>query len=226
MEIIEFEATRCRDGYRVEPLRKRVLKLNPRLRWVEMPQWTVPGAPEAGIVAESKRFERYDATKISGLFRIFADAPATAAGICDFATKFGLPVDNEGGGNVIGATVGPLLAHQVALRKAADRLGAGDAMGLADFFNVYWGRMRIKLRARPEGKVETALVPLNLVQFMWLQLGLHAASGAKLLRCERCGVPFQVGTGTGRRDTAKYCSNACKVAAFQRRHKTEATAHA
>jgi hypothetical protein len=224
MEIIEFEATRCLDGYRIRPARKQA---QPRpdirgIRWVEMPQWTVPGAPEAYIEACSARFERYDAIRISGLFRIFADAPETAEGMRDFAAKFGIPADSSddrgSGSNVIAALVGPLLAHRAALRAALDRLDAGDATALVDRFARYWGRVRIALRPKPEGGVEPVLVPFNLVQAMWLQLGLHAASEAKLLRCERCGMPFRAGAGTGRRDTAKYCSNACKVAAFRKRH--------
>jgi hypothetical protein len=229
MEMIEFKATRCLDGYEIKPLSKRARKAPAWLsgpRVVRFPQWTVPGAPEAAIVAASERFEYYDPTNFSALFRIFADAPATAAGMCDFAKKFGLPADSDGGGNVVAMALGPLFAHHVALRKAADRFEAGDAAGVADLFNVYWGRMRMKLLAGPGGKLDPVLVPLNLVQFMWLQFALHAASGAKLLRCERCGGPFRVGSGTRRRDTAKYCTNACKVAAFQRRRKTEAVAYA
>ena len=42
--------------------------------------------------------------------------------------------------------------------------------------------------------------------------------GVKLFSCDRCGKPFQVGPGTKRRCTAKYCSNACKVAACRARH--------
>lgn len=40
----------------------------------------------------------------------------------------------------------------------------------------------------------------------------------RVLRCERCGVAFEVGFGTGRRSTSKFCSNACRVAAFKARH--------
>jgi hypothetical protein len=218
MEIIEFEATRCFDGYRIRPARKRA-RPRPDARWVEMPQWTVPGAPDTYIEANSARFERYDPVRISGLFRIFADAPETAEGMRDFAAKFGLPWDSDdSSGNVVAAAVGPLLAHRAALRAALDRLDAGDTTALVDRFARYWGRVRLALRPKPEGGVEPVLVPFNLIQAMWLQLGLHAASEAKLLRCERCGTPFRAGTGTGRRDTAKYCSNACKVAAFRRRH--------
>jgi hypothetical protein len=218
MEIIEFEATRCLDRYRIRPAPKRA---RPRHdgRLVEMPQWTVPGAPEAYIEACSGRFERYNPIRISGLFRIFADAPATAEGMRDFAGEFGLPWDaDDGSGNVVAADVGPLLAHRAALRAALDRLDAGNATALADSFSRYWGRVRLALRPAPEGTVELVLRPLNLIQAMWLQLGLHAASRAKLLRCEHCGTPFRVGTGTGRRDTAKFCSDACKSAAYRARH--------
>ena len=47
------------------------------------------------------------------------------------------------------------------------------------------------------------------------------ASDTELISCEHCKSPYVVGTGTGRRNTAKYCSRKCKVAAFRARQKKE-----
>jgi hypothetical protein len=61
------------------------------------------------------------------------------------------------------------------------------------------------------------LVPPDLMSAMWLQFAQFACSQAQLFRCQRCRKPFLGGTGTGRRRTAKFCLDACKVAAFRER---------
>jgi hypothetical protein len=114
--------------------------------------------------------------------------------------------------------LGGVLAHHAALCRAIDRFQAGDLSGLAQHYNAGWGLLRTELRPQADDDVTVVFVPSSLIQFLWLQLALHAASNAKLRRCEHCSNPFRVGTGTGRRDTAKFCSNACKVAAFRQRH--------
>ena len=137
------------------------------------------------------------------------------------------------------AAVEGMLAQRAAICRAIDLFEAGDSMELlANFNNEGWGRLRIELRFDPgrglrllppteeflnqyqrvAHKLTAVLVPASLIQFLWLQFALHAQSDAKLWRCEHCGDPFTVGSGTGRRETAKFCSNACKVAAFRTRH--------
>lgn len=44
-----------------------------------------------------------------------------------------------------------------------------------------------------------------------------ALNGQERQRCEHCGKGFITGTGTGRRSSSKYCSKACKIAAFRAR---------
>jgi hypothetical protein len=74
------------------------------------------------------------------------------------------------------------------------------------------------LRREPEeGRITMSFNPPDLMHAMWLQFAQHACSGARLFRCQRCSAPFPVGSGTARRSSAKFCSNACKVAAFKDR---------
>jgi len=236
MELIEFQWARCLDGYEVIQSRSVSVE-GGRMIAVAHQE---PGELVSGvIVAKSERFEVFRPTEIPALFRRFADVPASAEGMRAFADKFGLL---EGGDREIlvrANAVEGMLVQRAAICRAIDLFEAGDSMEvLANFNNEGWGRLRIELRFDPSGglrllpptetylnqyqrvayKLTAVLVPASLIQFLWLQFALHAQSDAKLWRCEHCGDPFTVGSGTGRRETAKFCSNACKVAAFRGRH--------
>jgi hypothetical protein len=111
-----------------------------------------------------------------------------------------------------------LLRHHAVMRRALNLFERGNATELIKRCNADGlAGARIELRQGPNGKLGWFLVPPDLIRAMWIQFAMHACSEAHLFGCEHCGKPFRVGTGTGRRSTAKYCSNACKVAAFKAR---------
>ena len=120
----------------------------------------------------------------------------------------------------VSVAVDELLNHQRKFRRALSLLLKGDISELAKLWNSSHGSgvIRTELRVGPNEGLEMVFAPPDLIQAMWLQFAQFACSQALLFRCQRCGKPFQVGTGTGRRRTAKFCSNACKVAAFKKRH--------
>jgi hypothetical protein len=102
--------------------------------------------------------------------------------------------------------------------------GRGDFAELADLVNAvaqhgkpYAPMTIVRLDLGTWGRMKVALVPPNLLSAMWLQLAFHSASGAKLHTCAQCKKPFVVGSGTGRRNTAMYCSRTCNMAAFKAR---------
>src|SRR5271169_3984435 len=215
MQLIEFEWARCLDGYTIVPHRKRreppAWTKGPHV--ITIPQWTVEGAPDAGLVAASDNFQFYRPIKIPALFQRFADKAPTADGMKEFADRFGLLgglVDSYGPDRererATAHDLGEMLAHHHALRAAAS-----DQAALVRAYNVGWGRLRTRLVRQEDGKLAVVLVPPTLIQYLWVELAFHSSSGAKLLRCEHCGEPFRTGTGTGRRDTAKYCSPRCKT---------------
>jgi hypothetical protein len=202
MEMIEFEWSRCIDGYRISKDGEK-------------------------IETASHRFEPYRPTAFPVLFQTFIDTPTNNQGALDFSEKFGgLGFRGEGT-----TSLELFFERQEHLRQASELAESSNWTTLVDRFNTdEYGRssrgfLKPQLRHQPRGKVVLVFVPTNLIQFLWLQFALHLGSGAKLLRCERCGSPFTVGTGTGRRETAKFCSNACKVAAFRNRH-AQGIAHA
>jgi hypothetical protein len=220
VKFVEFEWGRCIDGYR----------------------FNEDGSDVSRV---SDRFEKYSPSQIDVLFQTFLDTPATGEGVLNFVSKFG-PLGgsgrtfylNEPVDYMFNEPVASFLERQEALRQASELADAADWIGLVDCYNDIQntgihgqllagrpGRLRSQLRHQPHGKVALVFVPTNLIQLLWLQFAWRLSSGNKLLRCERCSAPFIVGAGTGRRETAKFCSNACKVAAFRARNEGK-TVHA
>jgi hypothetical protein len=216
MSVIAFECDKCRDGYRI------VTRARPATRGGAR---KLPVMPQTYLVAASDRFERHSPLDhFTDLFASFALAPATAEGMRQFADNFGLP--GEIGGNTRRQNLNVILREQAAMKRALAVFQNADMPGLiallhaghtqAGPFDIpgQSGLARVELRL-DAGKLVIAVVPPSLVQAMWIQFLQVAASGAQLYRCGNCQKLFVVGTGTNRRSTAKYCSNACKVAAFK-----------
>ena len=214
MELLEFAWARCLDGYRREPKKLLSAKMEAKLktgRWVNVD----PHPGSEMIRPNSDRFERTQPLK-NVLFKIFADWEATPDGMVHFCNAYGqLWIPGASGIE----QVDWLLAEQKALRHVLKLLNAGDPSQLIRRFDVSWaGGCVFKLRRSDGGSLLPVLIPESLIQAMWFQLALYAANpNIALLSCQRCRKPFYVGTGTKRRSTAKYCSNACKVADFKAR---------
>jgi hypothetical protein len=210
--MIEFEWLRPRspdDGYSVVPIECE---------------------PGGALSTERKRyFEVYRPSEFPALYQMFADKPATAEGMRDFFNTFGplewgrdrYPLSKLKPGWIHNAILASLpLTHHAALRYAVDLFEAGDLSALSHGFSIGgWGRLRTELRPQPASKLAIVWVPSSLIQFLWLQLALYAVGDAQLFRCEQCGHPFLVGSRTGRRSKAKYCSNTCRLAAFRERQR-------
>jgi hypothetical protein len=201
MEMADFQWWRCLDGYRISSKGK-------------------------GVESASDRFERTRPLKIPGLYAKFAkDTPASPNGMLDFCNRFGLlgggrfdcapPTDSPP--TYVAEAVDLLLQHHWRMRRAINIFEKGDPSELIKYWNsaqeAAW--LRVELRREPDGRIGMVFVPPDLIRAMWLQFAQTACSGARLFRCQYCHEPFPIGTGTGRRNTAKYCSNACKVAAFK-----------
>ena len=233
MELIEFEWTHCPGAYSiVHPKNLIEWTHNPgaqpkrRLRRLLGGRIRVDVSPDSADFVLStegeKYFETYRPTEFPTLFRIFADMPATAEGMRNFFNRFG-PVEwdsDERFAPLVPAAdwynhrslLSEVLSHHASLRHAIDLFEAGNLSELSRGFD--WagsGRLRTKLRPQATGKLAMVLVPSSLIQFLWFQLAQYAVSDARLFRCEQCGHPFLVGSKTGRRSKAKYCSDSCRL---------------
>lgn len=179
-----------------------------------------PGVPYLST-GTPQWFDLYSPTEIPTLFQKFADTPHSPEGIRDFFNKFG-PLELIGdehqnpslkpGLAMMSTTVEKPLHLHAAFQRAVTLWNGGDLSALTSIFNEGWGKIRTELRPQQSMKAQIVFVPVNLIQFIWLQFALFATSNSKLLRCARCNEPMIVGSGTGRRETAKFCSNACKMA--------------
>jgi hypothetical protein len=218
-QAIDFEWTKCRAGYR---------QIAPKQRQGSS-KWKCSEKPGIGIEAASRSVDRYRPLDVLELFAIFADAKHTVEGMIDFCNKFGMLEHKQEAGGTFSITLDRLLDPHADMRGAVGLLKRGERAALAERVNAglqfaQWpGHVRYapaavaRLDLGADGRMRVALVPPNLLSAMWLQLAFHAASDAKLLRCEQCQRPFVIGTGTGRRNTAKYCSRACNMGAFKAR---------
>jgi hypothetical protein len=214
---VDFEWSRCLDHYQLKSHVAGYATEGVRLQAITK--------SDGGIEAASDRYGRYRPFDLPALFVRFArDTPASAKGILGFCNLFGIPGgprSDEGQRGIIRyAAVDVLLHEQAMMRRAFSLFEKGDSKALMAAFNSTDGALsaRIELHQDEEGRLYWCPVPSDLIQAMWLQFAMYASSGTKLFRCQNCNEPFIVGTHTGRRSTAVYCSNACKVAAFKERH--------
>jgi hypothetical protein len=203
MDMIEFKWWRCLDGYRLD---------------------------RKGLQSISDRFESYRPLDTAALFSLFADSAHSGEGMLAFCNRFGLLGSSRpdirpiGKLNYEGVALSLLLEQHRLMRGALALFKRSTPSHFAKAWNTTeqaLALVRTELRMGIDGRLRLVLVPPNLFHGMWLQLAQHVCSENDLFRCERCGKPFTVGTGTGRRNTAKCCSNACKVAAFQARKRKE-----
>jgi hypothetical protein len=161
----------------------------------------------------------------NALFRTLADTPGTRAGMLSFSNKFGLlTVSHKGRPRSVEMGVDDLLTEHAALRHAVLLFERGRQADLVEFVNRgwasrQWGRMRQEFRIDSDGKIARVFVPDSLIHALWLQFAAHIESDARLVRCQQCHQWFRVGTATNRRNTAKYCSNRCRQAAYLARKK-------
>ena len=161
------------------------------------------------------------------LYMIFANVKSVE-GLLEFVEKFGLLGDNEGeqfepdyhrdatdgsvSVNVMsyeGMPVSKYLKQAAIFLEALDRKKEGPEQ-LAEFLKSTKipGQSLAHLYVIPDKILgaQFQIVPADLMQALWFQLGQVLASNIKLSTCLQCGKLFEVGVGAGRRADAKYCS--------------------
>jgi hypothetical protein len=107
--------------------------------------------------------------------------------------------------------------NQAALFRDALRLKAEGSEQLAAFLKLTSGPTTILgptsklgfLTLIPDRVLGARfqIVPVDLMQALWFQLGQVLTSNIKLSTCLQCGHLFEAGLRTGRRADAKFCSD-------------------
>lgn len=157
----------------------------------------------------------------SAIFREFAATPETQDGIMAFAAKYG----RLGSSFFTSESVHYWCSKIHDLAAAVDTwdecIEKGDLTPFARVFNTYdLGQVTIKFGATRFGeRPRLRLEPASLLDAMWIQFGQMADGEAQLKLCDWCPTWFAIGTGTGRRSTARFCSDTCRKAS--NRHEKE-----
>jgi hypothetical protein len=165
--------------------------------------------------------------KVDGLYKIFARLGTTGEELLDFVNRFG-PLTEEGNrdsGEEVLFTFACAQSMREVLSCPKTERGAyfarfGDK-GLA------WSRIDAVLAFNPmTGKPQFRFTPPTLVNALWLELGQTLSSDASIRNCLHCGGWFEAGPGTGRREDAKFCSDAHRVAFNSRKRSRGRSEHA
>ena len=204
MELVDFEWRRCRDHHQIVPAEPPLSEFGKLIGGRPLPERIEPCSHSAEIYRPL--------STNPALFKDFANREHSRGGMLEFCNAFGL-LDRS-----TFVSIEDALEAHAKMHFALNQFEVGDPSKLIELFEVFeFARTSIKLRPKEGGRVSWVLEPDSLLHAMWLQFGLHAESEGVLLKCQWCGKPIRVGTGTKRRNTSRYCSNACKVAAYKLR---------
>jgi hypothetical protein len=226
---IDFEWWRDDAGYRYVPAapgNPEPSEMSP-LYQIIAPLIRSGGRPARIVPCGGKLVPYRPFDKPIGLYRLFANWVRTGERLLDFVNRYGpLTADGnrETGEETIFAltaasSMRDILAYSVD-ERAAYFSHFGDE-GLA------WSRIDVALAFNPTtSKPQFRLTPPMLVNALWLELGQAVSSDASIKNCLHCGGWFEAGPGTGRREDAKFCLDAHRIAYNSRRRGRGKPGHA
>jgi hypothetical protein len=187
-----------------------------------------PAGKPARIVRRGGKLVPYRPfDKVHGLYRLFAHRGTIAEELLDFVNRFG-PLTEEGNRDS-GEEVLFAFAHASAMREVLSCPMTERPAYFSRFGDkgLAWSRIDVALAFNPmTGKPQFRLTPPTLVNALWLELGQALVSDASIRNCMHCGGWFEAGPGTGRREDAKFCSDAHRIAFNSRRRSTRKAEHA
>ncbi len=147
----------------------------------------------------------------------FAHTRCSAVGVQKFVNKYGLLHGRKA------ISVDEVVADIRRMRAAIRSWEAGRTAGdVSRFVNEFNSTVRSIITVELAHSVDPVhpqfkIVPLDLCEAMWLQLAQIVSSKQGLKRCDWCPTWFLYGSGTGRRNSALYCSDKCRKAAHKHR---------
>ena len=187
MENLKFSWQKCPDGYGIATDKDGASVLRPR----------------------SRNFVAVEPLTLHPvLFRQIASLDAKPTAYAKFASDFGLlrTVDGD-------EPIKLWNAERGTFRAGLQFWDAGEMKAVSDLFNTFsLGNLGITL-----GDGSLTLEPANLLDAMWVQFALSFTKREQHRRCLWCETWFAYGPGTGRRNTAIYCTPKCQNAhAYQK----------
>jgi hypothetical protein len=131
-----------------------------------------------------------------------------------FLSRFGLPDHSF---SFVGIGIAEarniILGRQRILRRLLQDAGSGDKARARKAANesLLFAGARFSL----DQQDRLVWTMQNLMDFMYMEVAVAAANGARLGSCKRCGDFFLYGKSTRRRSSATYCSDRCRVGAHR-----------
>jgi hypothetical protein len=139
--------------------------------------------------------------------------------LIQFCSRFGIPTwrqeKEEAGTKIVGHQKS--LENLLVLAGGVDRKEAVNAANRGMALFASRGLTPQLDGLGQSGALRLALTPDSPLVFMTMECAMVAHSGARLARCAHCENVFLTGPMTGRRSSAQYCSDRCRVAAARAR---------
>jgi len=148
--------------------------------------------------------------------------------LCDFTAKYGLANQEFDAQGIIGesCTINRLFIHRDFFGRLWNKIANGDLSSATEQFQRRKrpGAIRDMHLMSPDiafrnGRPSLSISIEGLTDFMLMETALVITGGGQVMRCQHCNTIFNTGPGTGRRNTALYCKNRCRVAAQRARQK-------
>ncbi len=162
------------------------------------------------------------------LFKVLSETELTPEGACSFASQFGLL-------SAASKKLSPwlmwkdrissmrrlVLLWEMKPRDTEHYIGKeleyktiSETFNHNDFGNLV---LRMHHVAGSNKTPSLRLEPRTLWGGLLLQYTQAVTNNTMLRKCDHCGKWFSVGTGTGRRNTAKFCADRCRVASHRQK---------
>ena len=157
----------------------------------------------------------------SALFMTLAEVSQTPEGVKAFADRFGLLLQSPKEKFKDSLPISLWLKSIKRIKAAVDLW-----RGLQESGNIEYLIEVLSREAVPSADMVLRLVndplqaaiylrPDSLGTGIWLQFLECVANNARLKQCARCQKWIAYGSGTGRRESSKFCSSACRRAAWK-----------
>ncbi len=162
------------------------------------------------------------------LHRIFAARGNSVEGLLEFYTRFG-PLTQQGFDPNCGEDIRFAVSSATAMHDVVSNSPQDRAQYFARFGDkgLAWSRIDVALAFNPlTGKPQFRLTPPTLINALWLELGQSLSSDASIRNCLHCGGWFEAGPGAGRREDAKFCCDAHRIAFNSRKRGRGRSEHA
>jgi hypothetical protein len=179
---------------------------------------SIPGSgyritPKGGLI------ESYNPLKIDGLYRRLADSKLTPEAAIEFTNRYGFLTDTREIYRLKDKPPYLLLeifyATVPKYRQLVKLIDKRKWNAIVRQINAFagFGAMRVGAEIDNDTNLPTLrFSPNSLLSVMDLQIILDVTGGVQLRKCEFCPNWFKFGPGTGKRETAVYCSPRCQKA--------------